>query len=158
LHRSSSLPRTATTRRRGIPVTTVARTIADLRRTAPPAELRKAIRQAAFRGRPLGDIDTDHTRSDLEGALRGLCRRCRLPLPEVNAKVGRYKADFLWREQRLVVETDGWNAHRGRQAFLDDRDRDAYFRLRGLDVWRFSDEQVEREEQTVATLLRRRLT
>jgi very-short-patch-repair endonuclease len=72
-------------------------------------------------------------------------------------KLGPFTADFLWREQRLVVEVDGWAAHRGRQAFLDDRERDAYFRLRGLEVWRFSDEQVGRDEPTVANLLRGRL-
>jgi very-short-patch-repair endonuclease len=157
LHRSSSLPRTATTRRRGIPVTTPARTIADLPRVATKGEVRRAIRVAEYKGLPLGEVKTDRTRSDLERNLLRLCKRHRLPLPEVNVKIGPFTADFLWRAHKLVVETDGWAAHRGRQAFLEDRERDAYFRLRGLDVWRFSDEQVGRDASTVATLLRRRL-
>jgi very-short-patch-repair endonuclease len=156
VHRSSSLQRSATTRRNHIPVTTPARTIADLRRVATKGEVRRAIRVADYKGLPLGEVKTDRTRSDLERDLLALCRRRRLPLPEVNVKIGPFTADFFWREQRLVVETDGWHAHRGRQAFLEDRERDAYFRLRGLEVWRFSGEQVG-EGRAVATLLRRRL-
>jgi very-short-patch-repair endonuclease len=157
IHRPSSLPRSATTHRETIPVTTPARTIIDLRRVAGAAEVRRAIRQANYLGLPLKEIATDGTRSDPEAAVLDLCRRNRLPAPEVNVKVGPYTADFLWREQRLVVEVDGWRAHRGRQAFLDDRARDAYLRLRGLEVQRFSDVQVEHDEPTVVALLRRYL-
>jgi len=133
-----------------------ARTIADLRRVATAAEVRRATRAAEYRGLPLPGASSDRTRSDLERDLLRLCRRRRLPLPEVNVKVGRFTADFLWRQQRLVVEVDGWAAHRGRQASLDDRKRDAYFRLHGLEVLRFSDRQVE-EGQAVLALLRRRV-
>jgi len=156
IHRPVSLPNTDTTRRRGIPVTMPARTIADLRRVATAAEVRRATRAAEYRGLPLPGASSDRTRSDLERDLLRLCRRRRLTLPEVNVKVGRFTADFLWRQQRLVVEVDGWAAHRGRQAFLDDRKRDAYFRLHGLEVLRFSDRQVE-EGQAVPALLRRRV-
>jgi hypothetical protein len=107
VHRSSSLLRTATTRRRGIPVTTPARTIADLRRVATKGEVRRAIRAAEYKSLPLGDVKGDRTRSDLERDLLRLCRRYRLPLPEVNVKIGPFAADFLWRAQKLVVEVDG---------------------------------------------------
>jgi hypothetical protein len=157
VHRSRTLQESNVTRCHSIPVTTPARTIADLRRLAEPHEVRRAIRQAEYLGLPLAAITTDRTRSDLEGAVLALCRRSGLPPPEVNVKIGRYTADFLWREQHLVVEADGWQAHRGRQAFLDDRARDAHLRVRGFEVLRFSDEQVE-EEQTLVTLLRGRLT
>jgi hypothetical protein len=46
LHRRRSLPPDQTTSRKGIPVTTPARTIEDLRGTVPPPQLRRAIRQA----------------------------------------------------------------------------------------------------------------
>src|SRR5919106_443341 len=49
LHRSPSLPNTATTRRDGIAVTAPARILGDLRRTIEPALLRKALREAEFR-------------------------------------------------------------------------------------------------------------
>src|SRR5262245_57250100 len=50
LHRRVSLPASTTTRRLGIPVTTAAQTLADLRRVVSPAELRRVIRQAEVRG------------------------------------------------------------------------------------------------------------
>jgi very-short-patch-repair endonuclease len=157
VHRSRTLQASDVTRCRSIRVTTPARTIADLRRVAKPSEVRRAIRQAEYLGLPLEDTATDRTRSDLERAFLRLCRRHRLPCPEVNVGIGPYTADFLWRDARLIVETDGWAAHRGHQAFLDDRARDAYLRVRGFEVLRFSDEQVE-EERTLVTLLRGRLT
>ena len=40
--------------------------------------------------------------------------------------------DFLWRDQRLIVEIDGYIYHRGRQAMRDDNDRDLELELLGL--------------------------
>ena len=57
-----------------------------------------------------------------------------LPEPEVNAIVGAHEVDFLWRERKLIVETDGWDAHSGRQAFEDDRAKDAELRVLGFTV------------------------
>ncbi|MGH2954890.1 MAG: type IV toxin-antitoxin system AbiEi family antitoxin domain-containing protein [Solirubrobacterales bacterium] len=65
LHRSPYLTNPLTTTRNGIRVTTPARTIADLKLTAPAHEVRRATRQAEFLGLPL-DHPTDGTRSDLE--------------------------------------------------------------------------------------------
>jgi predicted transcriptional regulator of viral defense system len=50
IHRSAHLTDAVTTYRNGIRVTIPARTIADLKRTAPPYEVRKAIRQAEIAG------------------------------------------------------------------------------------------------------------
>lgn len=100
------------------------RTLTDLRRTIDPALYRKAVREAEFRNLALGAAPTDHTRSELERAFLRLCRRRRLPLPEVNARIDDFIVDFLWREKRLIVETDGYAAHRGRQAFEDDHTRE----------------------------------
>ncbi len=58
-----------------------------------------------------------------------MCRRHNLPEPEVNAIVGPHAVDFLWRDRELIVETDGWAAHPGRQAFDDDRAKDAELRV-----------------------------
>ena len=158
VHRSSSLPKSARTIRNRIAMTTPARTLADLCRVTTAAEVRRATRQAEFLGLPLGPVKTDGTRSDLEADFLHLCRRYRLPMPEVNVKMDPYTIDFLWREHGFAVETDGWQAHRGRQAFLDDREREAFLRQRGIDLMRFSDEQVGKGARTVAALLRRRLT
>jgi very-short-patch-repair endonuclease len=135
-------------------VTTPARTIADLKRGVPPATLRKAIREAEFHGLDLGDIETDRTRSELERAFLRLCRRHHLPEPEVNVRVAGFTVDFLWRAERLAVETDGYGAHRGRQAFEDDRERELALGILGIRVRRFSDHQVESQAARVAAAVR----
>jgi very-short-patch-repair endonuclease len=150
LHRSPSLPSNATTYRDGIAVTTPARTLADLRRTIEPALFRRALREAEFRGLDLGDVPSDRSRSDLERAFLRLCRRYRLPAPEVNVEIGRFTVDFVWRRERLAVETDGYAAHRGRQAFEDDHARELELHALGYRLRRFTDRQVERQPRAVA--------
>jgi very-short-patch-repair endonuclease len=82
-----------------------------------------------------------------------------LPAPEVNVRIGPRIVDFLWREQRVVVETDGYRYHRGSQAFEDDHDRDLDLRTRGYDTVRLTYHQVtetpERAAAAVAEALRR---
>jgi very-short-patch-repair endonuclease len=137
--------------RQRIPITTVARTLEDLRRSdLRPSLVRRAIRQAEFLQLPLGDIKTDGTRSDLERDFLRLCRRYRLPLPEVNVPIGRMTVDFLWRSVSLVVETDSYVTHGGTVAFEDDRQRDLELRRRGYAVHRFSETQIEQEPKAVA--------
>jgi very-short-patch-repair endonuclease len=126
----------------------------DLRRLVSAAVVRRATRQAEYLGLDLGETDTDRIRSELERSFLQLCRRHRLPAPEVNAPIGPYAVDFLWRPQRLVVETDGYAAHRGRQAFEDDRARELYLHGRGLRVRRFSDRQIEHRAGEVAAAVR----
>ncbi len=141
--------------RKGIPVTTPARTIADIRGVVPERELRRAIRQADVLGLPHGEEQGhDRTRSDLERDFLRICRRHGLPLPEVNVRVGGHLVDFLWRDSWLAVETDGYRYHRGRQAFRDDRRRDLDLRARGFEVLRLSEEQVGEEPERVAGILR----
>jgi very-short-patch-repair endonuclease len=165
LHRSVSLLPVDVTLREGIPVTTPARTIADLRRAAAghrgrgrisQRELRQAIREAEVLGLPLGEsAEGDRTRSELERAFLRLCRRHRLPPPEVNVRIGPYLVDFLWRDRRLVVETDGYRYHRGRAAFEGDRGRDLDLRARGYDVIRLAEGQLRDDARRVADILRR---
>jgi very-short-patch-repair endonuclease len=75
----------------------------------------------------------------------------------VNVRVGRFTVDFLWREEGLVVETDSYRTHRGRQAFIDDRERDNELAARGLEVLRFTDVRIDNEPVAVAALIRQRL-
>jgi very-short-patch-repair endonuclease len=153
LHRHHSLPIATTSRLKGIPVTTPARTIRDLRRTASTDELRRAIREAQFRRLGLGDEadgEPDLTRSKLERRFLRLCSRHRFPRPEVNARVGPFEVDFLWRDRGLIIETDGWQAHGGRLAFEDDRARDVDLKLLGDEVVRFTHRQVMEQPRAVA--------
>jgi very-short-patch-repair endonuclease len=133
-----------------IPVTTVARTIDDLRGSVPPYLVRRAVRQAEIAGYRLDGIESDRTRSDLERNFLRLCRRHGLPLPEVNVRVGRWTVDFLWRRERLAVETDTFRYHRGSVAFEDDHARDLDLRGDGYPVLRFSERQMEDEPDRVA--------
>jgi very-short-patch-repair endonuclease len=54
-------------------------------------------------------------RSRMEAKLLPLLTEAALPIPQTNAKLrlgGKaYEVDFLWREQKLVVETDGGRFH-----------------------------------------------
>jgi hypothetical protein len=120
LHRTSSLAESSpspsylpnrggrrgrlTTYRDNIPVTTVSRAIEDLRgSTMAPHLVRRAIRQAEFKGLRLDGIETDRTRSDLETAFLALFAHHRIPPPEVNPKLGRYRQ----------AARSGTRAHRG---------------------------------------------
>jgi very-short-patch-repair endonuclease len=163
IHRSRTLTPEVVTSHRGIPVTTPARTIDDLQRAhrtrgcpaaIPPWELRRAIRQAEVLGLPTGAENlTKRTRSDLELLFLRLCRHHGLPRPEVNVKIGSIEVDFLWRERRVVVETDGYRYHRGKFASEDDHARDLTLRELGYEVIRLSDEQVAEEPGRVAKLI-----
>jgi len=152
LHRRRSLTSRQVVTRRHIPVTTPAQTIADLRQAVPGWQWRRAVRQAEMDGLRTG-VATDGTRSDLERDFLRLCRRNRIPAPEVNVKVGRWTVDFLWRRQGVAVETDFYDYHRGRIAFQDDHQRDLDLRRWGFAVHRFSESQInERPAEVVVDL------
>jgi very-short-patch-repair endonuclease len=101
----------------------------------------------------MGEDGRDRTRSGLEHDFLLLCGRHGLPRPVVNVRIGPYLVDFLWRERRLVVETDGYIYHRGKAAFQDDRSRDLQLRLLGFEVIRLSERQIEVEPDQVAEVL-----
>jgi very-short-patch-repair endonuclease len=157
VHRCVSLASSLTTRRHGIPVTTVPRTIEDLRGTLPPRLVKRATRQAEFIGLRLDGIATNRTRSDLEEAFLELCAREGLLAPEVNVKLGRWEVDFLWRAHRLVVETDSFTYHCGSVAFEDDHARDLDLRAAGFSVLRFTGRQLEEEPGRVVADVARAL-
>ena len=155
MHRAASLSPGQVTRRRGIRVPTPARTIEDLRGEVPPALVRRATRQAELAKYSLGPrVQGDRTRSDLERDFLRLCRRYRIPAPQVNVKAGRWTVDFLWRKPGIAVETDFHDYHRGRIAFRDDRARELDLRRYGFAVHRFSEEQVNERPEEVAADLR----
>jgi very-short-patch-repair endonuclease len=142
--------RLLTTHRHRIPVTTIQRTIDNLEGTVPPHLLRRAKRQAELEGIHLEGVERRRARSDLEEDFFALVRRHCLPLPETNVKLGRHEVDFLWREERLVVEADSYLYHRGSVAFEDDHARDLDLRSVGFTVLRFADKQIEEGPERVA--------
>jgi very-short-patch-repair endonuclease len=78
------------------------------------------------------------SRSRAEKAFLRLIRDARLPMPETNVPFGRFEADYLWREQRLVVELDSATYHSGPGVFERDREKSLVFRDAGLDLLRFT--------------------
>jgi very-short-patch-repair endonuclease len=82
------------------------------------------------------------TRSKAERAFLKLIRDAHLPIPEVNKPLGRYVPDFMWREQKLIVEIDSYRYHGGPDAFENDRNKDLAYRDAGFDVLRFTRNQV----------------
>jgi very-short-patch-repair endonuclease len=156
-HRSSTLTTRHTARQAGIPITKPARTLRDLHRSVPQLVYQRAVRRALdlrlISSKAL-KRDEERTRSELERMMLRLCRRHRLPLPEVNARVDGYEVDFQWREERLIVETDSFRHHGHRSAFESDRARDAHLQALGYRVLRFTHRQIERDPQVAASALR----
>ena len=163
----------------GIVVTTPARTIVDLadvvqrRRTLERAideaeYLRLDWSEAAPRhGRKgsglLSSVLAVHepgstrTRSELEEQFLAFCDRHRFPRPEVNVVIEGYLCDFVWRDQRLVVETDGRRAHGTARARQRDPIRDADLQIAGWRVMRITSVRLFREPDAVADQLKRLL-
>jgi AraC-like DNA-binding protein len=166
LHRSRSLDARDTTNHRGIPVTTVARTLLDLAATVQSHLLERALAQAErlrlYDHTAITDViarsnghratailaqatarEPKLTKSGWEVRMLELIRNAGLPEPLVNEPHdvpdhGECKPDFHWPAHNLIVETDGWDTHRTRQAFEDDRAKDAALTAAGYRVVRFT--------------------
>lgn len=97
------------------------------------------------------------TRSELESRFLALCEAAGIPTPAVNARVAvhrrRLEVDFLWRAERLVVETDGPRRHGTRAAFERDRRRDGDLLVAGYRVVRFTWRQVVDDPRYVCATL-----
>ncbi|HEX5527011.1 MAG TPA: DUF559 domain-containing protein [Solirubrobacterales bacterium] len=93
-------------------------------------------------------------------ALPQLIRRG-LPRPETNVRIvldGEViEVDFLWAEQRLVVETDGGGTHETPVAFQRDRHRDQLLVAAGYRVMRATWDQVQQDLEGVVDRISRAL-
>jgi very-short-patch-repair endonuclease len=167
VHRARNLDLRDRTCRERIPLTTAARTLLDLAAVLEPRELDRSLEQAevlrlvsrnALRA-VLARAGGHHgaaplraavqmngaaalTRSEAETRLLELIRAADLPAPRTNVRVAGYEVDFLWPDERLVIEVDGYAFHRTRQAFERDRLRDAKLQARGLRVMRVTWRQI----------------
>jgi very-short-patch-repair endonuclease len=133
VHRSMTLTRGEVTTRQRIPVTTHARTLRDLGYGPEP------------------------TRSDMERLFLRICRKHGISKPEVNARVGPYEVNFLWRPERLIVEADSWSYHSSRASFEADRARDVELKRRDFEVLRFTYRQLTSDPGAVIAALRMHL-
>lgn len=78
------------------------------------------------------------TRSEAEERFLTLIRKAGLRPPETNVGVRGFEVDAFWREERLVVEIDGFAFHSSRSDFEKDRRRDGELAAAGLRVMRFT--------------------
>jgi hypothetical protein len=92
------------------------------------------------------------TRSDLEDLFLAICRRHGLPQPIVNHPLRGKEVDFLFAEQRLIVEIDSWRYHPPR---LRRRPRPRRTPSPKRPPHRpFTDRRLEQEPDAVAATLR----
>jgi predicted transcriptional regulator of viral defense system len=169
-----------TTHWRGIPVTTVPRTIVDLAAVLNEDELARAMHEADVRHHTRHDqIEQVLTRrgnwpgarklrrviwgevpvslSKLESRFLRRLREGGLPLPETNRRVGGYRVDCHWPQHRLTVELDSYRYHGSRHAWEHDRDREREARARGDEFRRYTWRDVDEEPQPMIADLRRLL-
>lgn len=83
------------------------------------------------------------TRSELERRFLRLIEEAGLPRPSVNAFVAGHEIDVLWKEERFGVELDGYEFHRTRRSFEEDRRRDDDLTLAGFQMIRLTWRRVE---------------
>jgi very-short-patch-repair endonuclease len=81
-----------------------------------------------------------------------------LPEPEVNASLAAldhqpHEVDLSWPAHHLIIETDGYDTHGTRQAFEQDRKKDAALTATGYRVVRFTWRAVLHDPATVADRL-----
>ena len=91
--------------------------------------------------------------SPAEQAFRALVRNHHLPRPQFNVYVEGELVDAVWWEQRLVAEVDGWNFHRSRRSFANDRRRDRKLVKANLRAVRYTSDEVMGEPEAVAAEL-----
>jgi uncharacterized protein DUF559/transcriptional regulator with AbiEi antitoxin domain of type IV toxin-antitoxin system len=103
--------------------------------------------------RPLLEIPRGPTRSELEDAFIAFAERFGLPTPEINVRIAGYEVDVLFREQRVIVELDGYEFHGTRQAFERDRERDTAMLAAGLITVRITWERLTRSPKKEAERL-----
>jgi very-short-patch-repair endonuclease/predicted transcriptional regulator of viral defense system len=181
LHRCKIDPEEAT-RREGIPVTTVARTLFDFAEVTSQRELAAAAEEAdrlkllrlrelericeLRRGRralrPVRRLLEElrppaDGRSPLELRFAVFVRQQRLPRPVQNVHVLGHEVDALWPAAKLVVELDSWEHHGHRSAFERDRARDPKLLLAGYRTLRVTHRRLDREADALAAEVRQLL-
>jgi very-short-patch-repair endonuclease len=176
VHRSSMLDVRDTTRHRGIPTTTPARTLIDLAASFNYKALRRTVRQAQNRltnvPQILNALDRlgprrgtakltkilatgpAPTRSELEDTVLDLILHGGFKHPDVNRPLRidgrRVIPDFRWPTQRLVIEADGAEWHDNPIAREDDAERQAILEAHGERVLRVTWQQaITRRPETL---------
>lgn len=167
--------------RNGLPVTPVAQTLLDFAADDGHGLLRFALANSDYHGLlNIEAIDAicrrgapgsarlqaalavhrpqlAHARSKIEHLLVEVCEGHGLPLPTLNVYRHGWLVDAVWDEQRLVVELDGYKAHRTKAQLESDHQRDLELRAAGYTVLRYTWHQLTTMPDAVARDIRRHL-
>jgi Transcriptional regulator, AbiEi antitoxin len=153
---------------RGIPVTTLPRTLVDLAAVLPEGDLARAVHEAAVRHRTkpadverllarrhnwpgarklrrvlYGEVPV--TLSRLESLFLQRLLEAGLPLPVTNRLAGQRYVDCRWPSHGLTVELDSYTYHHTRHAWERDRAREREARARGDEFRRYTWRDVREE-------------
>ena len=183
---ASELPKEHVTRLYNLPVTTVARTVADLARTLPfmdavvvadsalnqekatKPELLLALSQCkgwpgVRQARRALEFADERAESPLESAARVVFAEAGLDSPELQVTIHGERAqfaarvDFLWRAQKVIAEADGLVKYNDRKDLLDERERDHQLREAGYIAVHFTWRELFRTPEEVIARLRNAL-
>lgn len=91
------------------------------------------------------DPEALETKSPPEVDFLALWREISPLTPFVNVLVEGHLVDFLWPEQKVIVETDSWSHHGDPLAFEKDRQRDVELTAVGYDVHRTTAKMLGRD-------------
>jgi very-short-patch-repair endonuclease len=94
------------------------------------------------------------TSSELENTFWAVIVDHDIPWPQTNVLLHGELVDFYWPKARLVVEVDGYEFHKTRAQFEEDRRRDAKLQLVGERVLRFTDPQLKRRPGEAAVIVK----
>lgn len=93
------------------------------------------------------DPEALETKSVPEVDFLALWREVDQLAPAVNVLVEGHLVDFLWSEQKVIVETDSWSYHGDPLAFEKDHQRDVELIAAGYDVHRTTAKMLERDPE-----------
>jgi hypothetical protein len=144
---------------RGIPVTSVARTLIDIAPRLSMEDLARACHEAGVKhgttprqverllrpntpgGAKLRAVlrgDVKVLLSKLEKKFIERLKEASLPLPETNRPAGGRRVDCRWPQHNLTVELDSYTYHQSRHAWEQDREREREAHARGDQFRRYT--------------------
>ena len=165
VHRSTTLRRQDVTVQLGIRVTTPARTLLDMSLRLKDKALKRAVSDALHspwmtkdqlaetlarhptapgskRIAALIGVTGTPTRSGWEDEFPKFCADHGLPAPIMGEPLHGYILDALFPVEKVIVELDGWEFHKSKIAFEDDRERDAEMLAHGYVTVRMTWERI----------------
>jgi hypothetical protein len=176
-HRCPSLSSPDNSLQHGVKVTSRARTVLDIAPILTQRQLRRLVNDARHDNlltldaladvitrnprhpgakllRPFVEDPRNPTDSEFEDAFGDFIKKYDLPTPLININRRAGRADAYFPDHGLIVELDGWEFHKDRHAFEDDRERDAENLRVGVVTLRITRERFEADPDREARRLK----